>query len=150
MKISTRGRYAIRMLQDIASQQDDRCITLKEIAERQGISLKYLEQIAKELSKAGVLETSRGHGGGYRLHGQPSDYTIYDILCIAGEAMAPVACLQAPQNICPRRDHCATLPIWEGLDRVVREYLQAYTIEDLVEDEPEKAKETIPYSKSFY
>ena len=132
MKISTRGRYAIRMLQDIASQHTDHYLTLKDIAERQGISLKYLEQIAKALSKAGVLETSRGHGGGYRLHGSAADYTVYDILCIAEDSLAPVACLEQPDNTCPRRDSCPTLSLWEGLDRTVREYLQQYTIQDLV------------------
>lgn len=132
MKISTRGRYAIRMMVDIASQQTEGNFTLKGIAERQEISLKYLEQIAKDLARAGVLDTSHGRGGGYRIHGSAADYTAYDILRIAEDSMSPVACLDTPENTCPRKDVCVTLPLWTGLDKVIREYLQKYTIQDLV------------------
>ena len=131
MKISTRGRYAVRMMQDIASQGTESFCPLKDIAQRQGISVKYLEQIARELTRAGVLETSRGHGGGYRIHGSAADYTVYTILCIAEDSMTPVACMDDPENRCPRKDACPTLPLWEGLERVTREYLQGYTIADL-------------------
>lgn len=132
MKISTRGRYAIRFMQDLASQPEAGYCTLKSIAERQEISPKYLEQIAKSLARAGVLETSHGRGGGYRIHGCAADYTVYDILTIVEGSLRPVACLDAPENPCPRRDFCATLTLWTGLDGVIREYLQRYTIQDLV------------------
>ena len=131
MKISTRGRYAVRLMQDIAARQTEDFCTLKSIAENQDISLKYLEQIAKELARAGVLDTGHGRGGGYRIHGSAADYTVYDILCIVEDSMRPVACLDTPENICPRKDICVTLPLWSGLDEVIREYLQKYTIQDL-------------------
>lgn len=133
MKISTRGRYAVRMVQDIAARRTDGYCTLKSIAERQDISLKYLEQIAKDMVKAGILETGHGRGGGYRIRGSAADYTVYDILCAAEESMSPVSCLEGEQNTCPRCDACVTLPIWTGLDRVVREYLTRFTIQDLLE-----------------
>ena len=133
MKISTRGRYAIRLMQDIAAQKTDGNCTLKGIAERQEISLKYLEQIAKDLARAGVLDTSHGRGGGYRIHGSAADYTVYDILSIVEDSMSPVACLNLPENNCPRKEACVTLPIWTGLDELIRDYLQKYTIQDLVE-----------------
>lgn len=132
MKISTRGRYAIRLMHDLAIQQTDAYCTLKSIADRQEISVKYLEQIAKALSRAGVLETSHGRGGGYRIHGSAADYTVYEVLRIVEESMSPVACLDTPENPCPRRDVCVTLPLWTGLDEVIRDYLQRFTIQDLV------------------
>lgn len=132
MKISTRGRYAIRMLQDIAQQRSGGNCTLKSIAERQEISPKYLEQIAKVLVSQGILEASHGKGGGYRIHGSPADYTIYSVLTALEGPMCPVACMETPENTCPRCETCVTLPIWTGLDQVIREYLSQYTIADLI------------------
>ena len=132
MKISTRGRYAIRLMHDLASQPTDAYCTLKSIAERQGISVKYLEQMAKALTRAGVLESSHGRGGGYRIHGSAADYTVYDVLRIVEESLSPVACLDSTENPCPRKDMCATLPLWTGLDEVIRDYLQRFTIADLL------------------
>lgn len=133
MKISTRGRYAIRLMQDLASQPGDAFRPLKSIADRQEISVKYLEQIAKALARAGVLDTSHGRGGGYRIHGSAADYTVYDVLRIAEDSLSPVACLDAAENPCPRRDVCVTLPLWTGLDEVIRAYLKRFTIQDLVQ-----------------
>lgn len=131
MKISTKGRYAVRLLQTIAADGNDRCLTLKEIAQRQEVSVKYLEQIAITLSKAGILDTVKGHGGGYRIHGSPAQWTIYEVLDAVEGTMAPVACLEDAENTCPRHTICATLPVWEGLEKVVREYLSGITIADL-------------------
>lgn len=132
MKISTRGRYAIRLMHDLASQPTASYCTLKSIADRQGISVKYLEQMAKALTQAGVLDSSHGRGGGYRIHGSAADYTVYDVLRIVEDSLSPVACLDSAENPCPRRDMCATLPLWTGLDEVIRDYLQRFTIADLV------------------
>lgn len=132
MKISTRGRYAIRMLQDMADHEHEGYVTLKDIAERQGISKKYLEQIAMTLAQGGVLNAARGHRGGYKLNGKPEDWTIYRILVIVEGSMAPVACLEGTDNPCARKDQCVTLPVWTGLDRVIREYLEQYTLKDLI------------------
>lgn len=131
MKISTRGRYAVRLMQDIAAQGNDRAVSLRQIAEDQQISVKYLEQIAAVLSKAGALDTVPGRSGGYRIHGDPAAWSIYQVLTIVEGSTAPVSCLESEENTCPRRDVCASLPVWEGLDRVVREYLSGISIADL-------------------
>ena len=102
MKISTKGRYALRLLLDIAQNQQDGFVSLKEIAERQEVSKKYLEQIIPLLSRAELLQTSRGYQGGYRLCRAPEDYTVYEILSVAEGGLAPVACLDQPENTCPR------------------------------------------------
>ncbi len=113
MKISTKGRYALRLLLDIAqNQQDGFVVSLKEIAERQEVSKKYLEQIIPLLSRAELLQTSRGYQGGYRLCRAPEDYTVYEILSVAEGGLAPVACLDQPENTCSPR---AGLPDAPGL-----------------------------------
>ena len=118
MKISTKGRYALRLLLDIAQNQQDGFVSLKEIAERQEVSKKYLEQIIPLLSRAELLQTSRGYQGGYRLCRAPEDYTVYEILSVAEGGLAPVACLDQPENTCPRAPDCLTLPVWEGLEKI--------------------------------
>ena len=132
MMVSTRGRYALRVLVDLAEQDSDRYITLREIAERQDISEKYLESIVKELVKAGFLEGLRGKGGGYRLGKQPEEIGILDVLKLTEGSLAPVACLEDGAKPCSRASDCRTLPLWEGLNKVVREYLGHYTVQDLV------------------
>ena len=119
MKISTKGRYALRLLLDIAQNQQDCFVSLKEIAERQEVSKKYLEQIIPLLSRAELLQTSRGYQGGYRLCRAPEDYTVYEILSMAEGGLAPVACLDQPENTCPRAPECLTLPVWEGLEKTI-------------------------------
>ena len=129
--ISTKGRYALRVLVDLAEQESSRYITLKEIAERQEISEKYLESIVNILVKAGYLTGMRGKGGGYRLARSAEDLNVLEILQIMEGSLVPVACL-ADENIsCPRAAACRTLPLWKGLNTVVREYLGSFTIRDL-------------------
>ena len=133
MKISTKGRYALRMLVDMVQNQAQGAVALKEIAARQNISKKYLEQIALVLSQAGILHGSRGHQGGYRLVGQASDYTVCSILETMEGSLHPVACLDHTPNDCERCNGCETLFIWEGLDQVIREYLSAMTLQDVLD-----------------
>ena len=133
MKISTKGRYALRLMLDIAQHQQAGFVSLKEIAQRQEISKKYLEQIIPLLNRADILQTSRGYQGGYRLARAPEDYTVYEILAIAEGGLAPVACLDGTENLCPRKESCLTLPVWEGLDRTIREYLSSITLQDILD-----------------
>lgn len=131
--ISTRGRYALRVLVDLAENQETGYVTLKEIAERQEISEKYLESIVKELVKARILEGLRGKGGGYRLGQPPEKIGVLDVLKLTEGSLAPVACLAENAKLCSRASSCRTLPLWEGLNKVVREYLGHYTVEDLIQ-----------------
>lgn len=133
MKISTKGRYALRFLLDLAQQKNDGFIALKDIAQRQGISKKYLEQIVPLLNRADILITNRGYQGGYMLAKDPGSYTVGDILRITEGSLAPVACLEHDTNSCPRRDSCITLPVWQGLNNVVNEYLDGITLQDIID-----------------
>ncbi len=133
MKISTRGRYALRMLLDIAQNQDRGYVALKDIAQRQDISKKYLEQIALQLSQAGMLRANRGHQGGYMLAAPPSDYTVGRILRATEGSLAPVACLENDPNRCPRCRECLTLPFWEGLEALIVGYLDGITLQDVLD-----------------
>lgn len=135
MKISTKGRYALRMMLDIAEHQDDGFVALKDVARRQGISKKYLEQIALQLSQAGVLHAVRGHQGGYRLTREPAEYTALDVLRIAEGSLAPVTCLSQLPNPCERSAGCRTLPLWRGLESVVEGYLGGVSLQDLLDGE---------------
>ena len=132
MKISTKGRYALRMLLDMLEQGETGYVALKDIALRQQISKKYLEQIAMQLTQAGVLVASRGQQGGYRLVGKGEDYTVLEILNVTEGSLRPVAYMEQTPNRCERCTFCKTLPVWEGLDRVVREYLSSITLEDIL------------------
>ena len=131
MMISTKGRYALRVMLDLASHPDSSYIPLAEIAARQGISEKYLESILSVLSKAGLLDALRGKGGGYRLSRKPEDYSVYDILCLTEGTLAPVACLEAGQG-CENAASCSTYPLWRGLDETVRTYLSGFTLLDVL------------------
>ena len=131
--ISTRGRYALRVLVDLAENQETGYVTLKEIAERQEISEKYLESIVKELVKARILEGLRGKGGGYRRGQPPEKIGVLDVLKLTEASLAPVACLAENAKLCSRASSCRTLPLWEGLNKVVREYLGHYTVQDLIQ-----------------
>ncbi|MCX4357500.1 MAG: Rrf2 family transcriptional regulator [Oscillospiraceae bacterium] len=132
MKISTKGRYAMRMLIDLAQHRADGYIALKDIAVRQNISKKYLEQIVPLLNKAELLRTNRGYQGGYSLAKPPERYTVGEILRVTEGSLAPVACLQYEENDCPRKADCATLQIWEGLYKTVTDYLDGITLADIV------------------
>ena len=131
MKISTKGRYALRMMLDIADNQAEGFVTLRDIAARQDISKKYLEQIALQLTQAGALRAVRGHQGGYKLVREPGEYTVGEILRITEGSLAPVACLEQDPNLCPRCDVCPTLPVWTGLEKVINEYLDGITLTDI-------------------
>ena len=134
MMVSTRGRYALRVLIDLAEQDSDRYITLREIAERQEISEKYLESIVKLLVNAGFLDGLRGKGGGYRLGQSPEEIGVLDVLKLTEGSLAPVACLEEGAKPCSRASICRTLPLWEGLNKVVRDYLRGFTIRDLARE----------------
>ena len=138
MKISTKGRYALRLLLDLGEHRGDGFISLKEIAERQGISKKYLEQIIPILNRTNVLRTNRGAQGGYMLARTPDKYTVGEILRLTEGSLAPVACLEQEPNLCERQESCATLPVWQGLYRVINEYLDNITLQDILDQEHEK------------
>jgi Rrf2 family protein len=130
--ISTRGRYALRILIDLAEHQQDGYITLKEAADRQEISQKYLESIIKILVRADYVEGVRGKGGGYRLSRPANEISVQDVLQLTEGTLVPVACLEDGAKPCSRRADCRTISLWEGLDQVVSEYLSGYTIQDLI------------------
>ena len=138
MKISTKGRYALRMLLDLAEHQNDGYVALKDIADRQGISKKYLEQIVPILNKTDILRTNRGFQGGYRLAKTPDKYTVGEILRQTEGSLAPVACLEHEPNECERSGECATLTVWEGLYRVINEYLDGITLQDILDRQKEQ------------
>ena len=131
--ISTRGRYALRMMLDLAENQGDGYVSLKDIAARQDISKKYLEQIIPVLNRAGLLQTTRGVQGGYRLTWRPEEYTVLDILSATETGLAAVACLEQDANPCARCCDCMTLPVWQGLDKVVKDYLGGITLQDVLD-----------------
>ncbi|MCM1115760.1 MAG: Rrf2 family transcriptional regulator [Clostridium sp.] len=132
MKISTKGRYALRLLVDLAEHRDDGFVALKDVAKRQDISKKYLEQIVSVLNRPGILKTNRGYQGGYQLAKAPEKYTVGDILRITEGGLAPVACLDQEENLCERSSFCATLFIWEGLYKTVNDYLDSITLQDII------------------
>ena len=133
MKISTKGRYALRMMLDLAEHKNEGFIALKEIAERQEVSKKYLEQIVPLLNKAGVLRTNRGFQGGYQLAREPDQYTVGDILRITEGSLAPIACLEDEPNLCKRQERCEVLEVWQGLYRVMVDYLDGVTLQDIID-----------------
>ena len=138
MKISTKGRYALRMLLDLAQHQNDGYIALKDIAKRQEISKKYLEQIIPILNKSDILNANRGYQGGYRLAKDPSKYTVGNILRLTEGSLSPVACLDHNPIECERSVDCITLPVWKGLDKVINEYLDSITLQDILDMQREK------------
>ena len=133
MLISTKGRYALRVMIDLAEHQTEGFIPLKVIAERQNISEKYLESIIKLLVKAKLLNGVRGKGGGYKLTKAPEQYTVGSILRLTEESLAPVACLEQGASVCPRMAECRTLPLWQGLGKVINDYLDNITVADLLD-----------------
>ena len=135
MMVSTKGRYALRVMIDLAEHDDGLYIPLKEIAARQDISEKYLESIVKLLTRNGDLIGVRGKGGGYRLTRSPDQYTLGQILQLAEGSLAPVACIEENAEECSRKDHCPTLPVWQKLDTLIRQFLDSITLADLMETE---------------
>lgn len=139
MKISTKGRYALRMLIDLAEHQNGEYIALKDIAQRQDVSKKYLEQIVSLFNKSNILKTNRGFQGGYMLKRSADQYTVGEILRLTEGSLAPVACLDQDPIECPRSGECATLPMWQGLERVINEYLDGITLQDLIDSQRERS-----------
>ena len=139
MKISTKGRYALRLMIDIAIHSAAEPVRIKEIAKRQDVSEKYLEQIIAVLNKAGYVKSIRGPKGGYLLTKQPADYTAGMILRLTEGSLAPVSCLEFEENDCPRQDQCATLELWKRLDQAIKDVVDSVTLEDLVEWQKGKA-----------
>ena len=135
MKVSTKGRYALRIMLDLAMHNSGELVPLKDIARRQGITLKYMEQIISPLSKAGFVQSLRGSSGGYRLARNPSDYTVGSILRVLEGPLAPTACLETEINECPRAESCPTISFWNGLNKVINDYVDSVTLEDLVNED---------------
>ncbi len=141
MRISTKGRYALRMFLDLARNQERGFISLKEIAERQELSKKYLEQIIPLFNNSDMLRTNRGVQGGYMLARAPKDYSVWEILNLTEGTLTPVACVDDPV-FCKRSADCPTLPVWQGLSQVIEEYLRAITLQDLLDQQEEHAVES--------
>ena len=133
MIVSTKGRYALRVMVHFAQRGGEEYVPLKEIAESEGISQKYLESIMTTLSKAGFVDAVHGKGGGYRLNRKPEEYTIGSILRLTEDSLAPVSCLESGANACPRAAECRTLPLWQGLNKVISDYLDNITVADLMQ-----------------
>lgn len=135
MKISTKGRYALRLMLDLAANYNGEYISLKVISQRQNISNKYLEQIITILSKAGYVKSVRGSNGGYKLAKSPENYTVGMIIRLTEGSLAPVACLEGEENDCARSESCVTLSVWKKLYKAINEVVDNITLEDLVNEE---------------
>ena len=140
MHVSTKGRYALRMMIDLAEHQNGGYIALKDIAERQGISKKYLEQIIPIVNRTDFLKTTRGSQGGYMLAKDPSKYTVGDILRLTEGSFSPVDCVDQNPAECERCHECVTLPIWRGLSKVINEYLDGITLQDILDQKHQHDK----------
>ena len=142
MKISTKGRYALRMLIDLAEHHEDGFVALKTIAERQNISKKYLEQIVPILNRSGILLTNRGFQGGYQLGREPSKITVGEILTLTEGNLFPVSCMGPDGNIyCDRQIDCPTLPIWTGLNKVINDYLNGISLQDIIDQSRDRGSD---------
>ena len=141
MLVSTRGRYALRIMMELAKYDRNRYIPLPLIAENQEVSEKYLESIISVLAKAGLVEGLRGKGGGYRLSRELKDYSVGEILRLSEGSLAPVACLDRNKSGCPLAGKCQTLPMWEKLDSLINGYLDSVSLVDLIHPDAENANE---------
>jgi Rrf2 family protein len=137
MKISTKGRYALRIMVDLAEQDEGDYIRLKDISGRQNITVKYMEQIMPLLTRAGYVKSYRGNNGGYRLAHEPEWYKVGDILRTTEGSLAPVACIEDEPNQCSRCGKCETVRFWDGLWDVINEYVDGYTLADLLQTKEE-------------
>ena len=134
MMISTRGRYALRVLIDLAEHKEEGYIPMKDVAERQAISLKYLEKLMPVLTGAHLIEGVHGKGGGYRLTKEPQEYVIGDVLRLMEGSLAPVACLEPGAATCPRASFCKTLPLWSRLNRAIADCVDGVNLSDLLQE----------------
>lgn len=135
MMISTRGRYCLRVMLDLAEHQGNGYVPMKDVAQRQSISLKYLEKILPVLAKNDIITGVQGKGGGYRLSRKPEAYALSEILKLTEGSLAPVSCLECGSTPCERAANCKTLPVWMGLERVIDEYLSGITLADLLKEQ---------------
>ncbi len=140
MKISTRGRYSLRMMIDLAQHYDKGFIALKDISARQNISKKYLEQIIPFLNRNNLLLANKGHMGGYQLSKPPSEITVWEILESAEGSLAPVSCMDNTPNLCENVDDCLTLPVYQGLYDVIQNYLKGITLWDVISRVPDSCE----------
>ena len=138
MLVSTRGRYALRIMLELGRHEGEGCVPLPVIAENQQISEKYLESIVSVLAKAKLVEGQRGKGGGYRLTRPLSECSVGEILRLTEGSLAPVSCLDGDTNACPRAGQCSTLPMWEKLDRLINGYLDSVKLSDLLGEDATK------------
>ncbi len=138
MLISTRGRYALRILTDMAERHSGEFLPLKELAQRQNLSEKYLESIIQSLVKGGLLEAARGKCGGYRFARTPEDVTVWEVLSLTEGSLGAVGCHWEGEAACERMSECRSVPLWQGLNRVIQEYLSGYTVADLARSGPEE------------
>lgn len=141
MKVSTKGRYALRLMLDIALYEKEKPVRLKEVAKRQELPVKYMENIVSVLVKAGFLKSVRGPQGGYQLTKEPGEYTVGAILRLTEGNMSPVDCLETEENTCQRSDQCVTLKLWKELDAAIKSVIDRYTLEDLLDWQKEKGDE---------
>lgn len=132
MMISTRGRYALRVMLDLAEHAEEGYVPMKEVAQRQEISLKYLERILPALTRAGLITGIQGKGGGYRLTRTPAEYPVGEILRLTEGELAPVACLEQGAEPCQRRGCCKTIDLWNGFYRLTNEYFDSVTLDQLL------------------
>ena len=132
MLISTKGRYALRVMIDLAEHYNGNYIPMKEVAARQEISLKYLEKILPVLTRASLIEGVHGKGGGYKLVREPDQYTVWEILCLAEGDLVPVSCLEEGTEPCTKAAECRTLPLWENYYNLTKEYFSGITVADLM------------------
>ena len=140
MKVSTKGRYAIRVMLDLAVNNTGEYIPLKDVSERQGITLKYLEQIITQLSRAGLVKSARGAQGGYMLAKEPQEYTVGEILRLLEGNLAPVACVDDTKDACTRADECVTMEVWREIKDAVNKVVDNITLADLVEQQRQKCR----------
>ena len=138
MKISTKGRYALRLMLDLAMNSTGSPVSLKDVAKRQGISDKYLEQIISVLNRAGYVKSVRGAQGGYMLRKEPEEYTVGMILRLTGGSLAPVACIEEDEVSCDRQENCVTLILWKKINDAVSSVVDHTTLQDLVDWQREK------------
>ena len=134
MMVSTRGRYALRVIIDLAENAKDGYVPMREVAERQGLSLKYLERILPQLVADNLVEGVHGKGGGYRLSRDPSEISVAEVLKVSEGDIAPVACLEDGAKVCDRIDECRTISVWKGLNERINEYLESVKIADLMKE----------------
>ena len=143
VKVSTKGRYAVRLMLDLAMNNTGENISIKAVSARQGISTKYLEQIISMLNRAGFVKSERGSGGGYRLAKKPEDYTVGMILRLTEGSLAPIACIEEEENQCPRFNQCATVDVWKKINNAINNVVDNITLADLVEEQNSKSNNFI-------